>query len=87
MKKSGRSLEKGIFEYAPRMTECLSFAIMRTVTGGWPLNGCCRAQRGEEMKREVLEVLEKDARATLKQISAMTGLSVRQVRKTIEEAE
>jgi DNA-binding Lrp family transcriptional regulator len=39
------------------------------------------------MKREVLEVLEKDARATLKQISAMTGLSVKQVRKTIEEAE
>ena len=39
------------------------------------------------MKREVLEVLEKDAKATLKQISAMTGLSVNQVRKTIDEAE
>lgn len=39
------------------------------------------------MNREVLEVLEKDAKATLKQISAMTGLSVNQVRKTIEEAE
>ena len=39
------------------------------------------------MKREVLEVLEKDARATLKQISAMTGLSVKQVRETIQEAE
>ena len=39
------------------------------------------------MRTEVLEVLEKDARATLKQISAMTGLSVKQVRKTIEEAE
>lgn len=39
------------------------------------------------MKREVLEVLEKDARASSKQISTMTGLSVGQVRKTIEEAE
>jgi DNA-binding Lrp family transcriptional regulator len=39
------------------------------------------------MKKEVLEVLEKDAKASLKQISAMTGLSVKQVRKTIEEAE
>jgi len=39
------------------------------------------------MKREVLEVLEKDARATQKQISAMTGLPVAQVRATIEEAE
>jgi DNA-binding Lrp family transcriptional regulator len=45
-------------------------------------------RKGEaEMNREVLEVLEKDAKATLKQISAMTGLSVNQVRKTIEEAE
>ncbi len=39
------------------------------------------------MNREVLEVLEKDAKATLKQISAMTGLPVSQVRATIEEAE
>ena len=39
------------------------------------------------MNKEVLEVLEKDAKASLKQISAMTGLSVKQVRKTIEEAE
>ncbi len=39
------------------------------------------------MNREVLEILEKDAKVTLKQISAMTGLSVAQVRKTIEEAE
>jgi DNA-binding Lrp family transcriptional regulator len=39
------------------------------------------------MNREVLEVLEKDGRATLKQISAMTGLSVGQVRKAIDEAE
>jgi DNA-binding Lrp family transcriptional regulator len=39
------------------------------------------------MNREVLEVLEKDARATQKQISAMTGLPASQVRATIEEAE
>ena len=39
------------------------------------------------MNREVMEILEKDAKATMKQISAMTGLSVSQVRKTIEEAE
>jgi DNA-binding Lrp family transcriptional regulator len=39
------------------------------------------------MNREVLEVLEKDAKATRKQIAAMTGLSVGQVQKTIEEAE
>jgi DNA-binding Lrp family transcriptional regulator len=39
------------------------------------------------MKREVLEVLEKDAKATQKQIAAMTGLPVAQVRATIEEAE
>jgi len=39
------------------------------------------------MKREVLEVLEKDARASLKQISAMTGLPEKEVRKTIAEAE
>lgn len=39
------------------------------------------------MNREVLQVLEKDARASSKQISTMTGLSVGQVRKTIEEAE
>ena len=39
------------------------------------------------MDREVLEGLEKDGRATLKQISAMTGLTLGQVRKTIDEAE
>jgi len=39
------------------------------------------------MNREVLEVLEKDAKATQKQISAMTGLPISQVRATIEEAE
>jgi len=39
------------------------------------------------MNREVLEILEKDAKTTLRQISAMTGLPVSQVRKTIEEAE
>ena len=39
------------------------------------------------MNREVLEILEKDAKATTKQISSMTGISPTQVRKTIEEAE
>ena len=39
------------------------------------------------MNREVLEVLEKDARASSKQISTMTGLSVKKVRETIAEAE
>ena len=39
------------------------------------------------MNKEVLEVLEKDAKTTLKQVSTMTGLSTNQVRKTIEEAE
>jgi DNA-binding Lrp family transcriptional regulator len=39
------------------------------------------------MNREVLEILEKDAKTTQKQISAMTGLPVSQVRRTIEEAE
>ena len=39
------------------------------------------------MNREVLEIMEKDARATLRQISAMTGLSIGQVRNTIKEAE
>ncbi|HEY49520.1 MAG TPA: Lrp/AsnC family transcriptional regulator [Dehalococcoidia bacterium] len=39
------------------------------------------------MNKEVLKVLENDARATAGQISTMTGLSARQVRKTIEEAE
>ncbi len=39
------------------------------------------------MNREVLEILEKDAKVTVKEISAMTGLSPAQVRKTIEEAE
>ncbi|MBE0481350.1 MAG: Lrp/AsnC family transcriptional regulator [Dehalococcoidia bacterium] len=39
------------------------------------------------MRREVLEILEKDARASLKQISTMTGLSVKEVKDTIEQAE
>lgn len=39
------------------------------------------------MNRDVLEILEKDAKTTLKELSAMTGLSLSQVRKTIEEAE
>lgn len=39
------------------------------------------------MNKEVLEVLEKDAKTTLKEIATMTGLSGSQVRKTIEEAE
>ena len=39
------------------------------------------------MNREVMEILEKDAKVTMKQIAAMTGLPVSQVRKTIEEAE
>ena len=39
------------------------------------------------MNREVLEILEKDAKATIKEISSMTGLSPAMVRKTIEEAE
>ena len=39
------------------------------------------------MNKEVLKVLENDARATAGQISTMTGLSARQVRKTVEEAE
>ena len=43
--------------------------------------------KGGEMNREVLKVLEYDARATAGQIATMTGLSARQVRKTIEEAE
>ncbi|MEE8470422.1 MAG: Lrp/AsnC family transcriptional regulator [Dehalococcoidia bacterium] len=39
------------------------------------------------MNKEVLKVLEGDARASSKRISTMTGLSMGQVRKTIEEAE
>ena len=39
------------------------------------------------MNREVLEILANDARATTKQISVMTGLTVKQVQKSIEEAE
>ena len=39
------------------------------------------------MNKEVLKVLESDARATIAQISAMTDLSAKQVRRTIEEAE
>jgi len=39
------------------------------------------------MNREVLEVLEKDPRVSLKQLSVMTGLSINEVRRTIERAE
>jgi len=39
------------------------------------------------MNKEVLEIIEKDAKTTLRQISAMTGLSVGQVRRIIDEAE
>ena len=39
------------------------------------------------MNREVLEVLEKDAKATVKQISTMTGLSLKKVRETIEASD
>ena len=52
--------------------------------------GCSKgvaSKKGAEMNREVLEVLEKDARASSKQISTMTGLSVKKVRETIAEAE
>ena len=39
------------------------------------------------MNKEVLEVLERDAKATIKQIATMTGLSQKKVRETIHEAE
>lgn len=39
------------------------------------------------MNREVLEILENDAKATVKQIATMTGLSTKKVRETIGEAE
>jgi DNA-binding Lrp family transcriptional regulator len=39
------------------------------------------------MNREVLEILENDAKATVKQIATMTGLSMKKVRDTINEAE
>jgi DNA-binding Lrp family transcriptional regulator len=39
------------------------------------------------MNREVLEILESDAKATVKQIATMTGLSTKKVRETIDEAE
>jgi len=39
------------------------------------------------MNREVIEILEKDAKATVKQIATMTGLSTKKVRETIDEAE
>ncbi|MEE8374405.1 MAG: Lrp/AsnC family transcriptional regulator [Dehalococcoidia bacterium] len=39
------------------------------------------------MNREVIEILEKDAKATVKQIATMTGLSTKKVRETINEAE
>lgn len=39
------------------------------------------------MMKDVLEVLEKDPRASLKHISTMTGLSTSEVRKIIDEAE
>ncbi len=37
--------------------------------------------------KEVLRILEKDARSTPEQISTMTGMSVEKVRKAIEQAE
>ena len=45
--------------------------------------------RGEVniMNKEVLKALEKDARATPEQIATRTGLSVKEVEKTIEKAE
>ncbi len=39
------------------------------------------------MIKDVLEVLEKDPKASLKHISTMTGLSTSEVRKIIDEAE
>jgi len=39
------------------------------------------------MNKEVLEVLENNPRATLKQIATMTGVSTSEIRKTIDEAE
>ena len=60
---------------------------MKTLISGLFRRGRRIVEREDEMNREVLEVLEKDAKATQKQISAMTGLPVSQVRATIEEAE
>jgi DNA-binding Lrp family transcriptional regulator len=37
--------------------------------------------------KEVLRVLEQDARATVEKISTMTGMSLSEVKKTIKEAE
>ncbi len=39
------------------------------------------------MNREVLKILEKDAKATPQQIATMTGMSVKEVEKTIDRAE
>ena len=39
------------------------------------------------MNTEVLEILENNPRATLKQIATMTGVSTSEIRKTIDEAE
>ena len=39
------------------------------------------------MNKEILKILEKDAKATPEQIATMTGLSVEEVRKTIARAE
>lgn len=39
------------------------------------------------MNKEILKILESNPRANLEQIATMTGLSVNEVRKTIEEAE
>jgi len=39
------------------------------------------------MNKEVLRILEKDARATLEKIADMTGLPVEEVGKTVEKAE
>jgi DNA-binding Lrp family transcriptional regulator len=40
-----------------------------------------------DMQKEILQILENDARATYAQIATMTGLSVAEVEKEIKEAE
>src|SRR4030042_436970 len=42
---------------------------------------------GQIMNKEVLKILEKDARATPQQIATMTNLPVKEVEKYIEKAE
>ncbi len=39
------------------------------------------------MKKEILKILEKDARTTAEQISTMVGLPVEEVKKEVEKAE